>query len=152
MGHACQGLCPLRPPLSWSWAEPCNSRCCPQSLGILRKSGFRSLGTKPRDITCDLVECLAPIGRRPIRASVATVSFKSVRTCISFGWLFLLNAGIPPKSYNSLLFSAVGFLPLYTNTNHNDVGVMLIVCNGQCPQLFRVLLPGFVCGDGGSER
>jgi hypothetical protein len=50
----------------------------------------------------------------------------------------MFNAGIPKKSYNSLLFSAVVFLPLYIDTNHNDVGVMLILCNGECPQLFRV--------------
>jgi hypothetical protein len=38
------------------------------------------------------------------------------------GWLFLFNAGIPQKSYNILLLSAVVFLPLYIDTNHNDVG------------------------------
>jgi hypothetical protein len=64
----------------------------------------------------------AQIGRRPIRALVATVYFKLVRTRISIGWLFLSNAGIPHKSYHSLLFSAVVFLPLFINTKHNDVG------------------------------
>jgi hypothetical protein len=47
------------------------------------------------------------------------VSFKLVRTPISIGWLFLFNAGILKKS---LLFSAVVFLPLYIDTNPNDVG------------------------------
>jgi hypothetical protein len=42
---------------------------------------WRNQRSKPWDITRDLVECLAPIGRRPIRASVATGSFKLVRTC-----------------------------------------------------------------------
>jgi hypothetical protein len=65
---------------------------------------------------------LTPIGRRPIRASVATVSFKLVRTHISIGWLFLLNTWIPQKSHNCLLFSAVVFLPLYIDSYHNDVG------------------------------
>jgi hypothetical protein len=60
---------------------------------------------------------------RPIRASVATVSFKLVRTRISIGWLFLFDAGISKKSYKSLLFSAAVFLPLYIDANHNDVGV-----------------------------
>jgi hypothetical protein len=32
-----------------------------------------------------------------------------------------------------LLFSAVLFLPLYIDANHNDVGVMLVLCNGQWP-------------------
>jgi hypothetical protein len=27
-----------------------------------------------------------------------------------------------------------GVPPLYIDTSRNDVGVMLIVCNGQCPQ------------------
>jgi hypothetical protein len=66
---------------------------------------------------------MAPVGMRPIRASVAqTVYFKLVGTRVSIGWLFLFNAGIPPKSYNCLLFSAVVFLALYIDTNHNDVG------------------------------
>jgi hypothetical protein len=117
------------------WNYPC------LECGILRKSGFlsaRSLRTKPGDITRDLVECLAPIGRRPIRASGATVSFKLVWTRISIEWLFLFNAGIPPTSYTSLVVSADVFLPLYIDTNHADVGVMLTLCNGQCPQLFIV--------------
>jgi hypothetical protein len=110
---------------------------------ILRKSGLlysaHSLRTKPC-ITRYLVECRAPIGRRPIRASVATVSAELVRTRISIGgWLFLFN-GDSTKilQYLSLLFSAVVFLPLYIDTNHNDVGVTLILCNGQCPQLLSV--------------
>jgi hypothetical protein len=41
---------------------------------------------------------------------------------LSIDWLFQFNAGIPKKSYNSLLFSAVVFLPLYIDTNHNDAG------------------------------
>jgi hypothetical protein len=88
---------------------------------ILRKSvifSARSLRTKP---SSDTRECLAPIGRRPISAAVATVSFKLVRSRISIGWLCLFNAG-PQKSYNSSLFSAMVFLPLYIDTNHNDVG------------------------------
>jgi hypothetical protein len=36
-----------------------------------------------------------------------------------------------------LLILAVVFLPLHIDTNHNDVVVMLILCNGQCPQLIR---------------
>jgi hypothetical protein len=47
-----------------------------------RRLTAHSLHTNPCDITRDLVQCLAPIGRRPIRASVATVSFKFVRTLV----------------------------------------------------------------------
>jgi hypothetical protein len=43
-------------------------------LYILSLLSARSLRTN----THDLVVCLAPVGRRPIRASVATVSFKLV--------------------------------------------------------------------------
>jgi hypothetical protein len=50
---------------------------------------------------------------RQIRASVETI--------FQIGWLFLFNAEILKKSHNSLLFSAVVFLPLYINTNY-DVG------------------------------
>jgi hypothetical protein len=54
---------------------------------------------------------------------------------ISIGWLFLFNAGGESvKILQFLLFSAVVFLPLYIDTNHNAVGVMLILCNGQCTQ------------------
>jgi hypothetical protein len=74
-------------------------------------------------MTRDLVECLAQIGMRPIMASVATASFKLVieRAFLLAGYFSLFNAGIPQKSRNSLLFSAVvsspcismrGFLPL----------------------------------------
>jgi hypothetical protein len=60
------------------------------------------------DIMRELVWCLAPIGRRPIRAFVATVSFKLVRTRISIGWLLLFNAVIPQKSeFLALLGSGV---------------------------------------------
>jgi hypothetical protein len=35
---------------------------------------------------------------------------------------FCSTRGFQNKSYNSLLFSAVVFLPLFADTNHNDVG------------------------------
>jgi hypothetical protein len=50
------------------------------------------------------------------------VLFQIGSSAVSIGWLFLFNAGIPQTSYNSLLFSAVVFLPLHIDTNHNDVG------------------------------
>jgi hypothetical protein len=84
---------------------------------------------------------MAPIYWRPIRASVATVSLKLVRTRISIGWLILLvsvQRGDSPNILQFLLFSAVVFLPLHIDTNCNDLGVMLILCNGQCPQRFSV--------------
>jgi hypothetical protein len=54
---------------------------------------------------------------------IATESFKLTRTHISIGWLFLFNAGIPKNilQFLALLGSGVG-LPLYIDTNHNDVG------------------------------
>jgi hypothetical protein len=58
----------------------------------------------------------------PNRGSRSNLSFKLVGTHLSIGWLFLFNAGIHKKSYNSLLFSAVVFLPLYIDASHNDVG------------------------------
>jgi hypothetical protein len=65
----------------------------------------------------------------------------------NFYWLVI---SVPKKFLQSLLFLAVVFLPLYI---YNDVGVMLILSNGQCPQLFRVYYFGaFVYGDGGTER
>jgi hypothetical protein len=74
----------------------------------------RSLGAPHQALgyTRDLVECLAAIGRRPIRASIATLSFKVIS----------VQRGDSQKSYNSLLFPAVVFLPLCIDTNHNDVG------------------------------
>jgi hypothetical protein len=71
---------------------------------------------------------------------IATVSFKLVRTRISIGWLFPFNAGIPQKSYNSLLFSAVVFLPLYIDTNHNDVGG-----DAHCKYVMASDFTNFVC-------
>jgi hypothetical protein len=90
-------------------------------------------------------ECLAPIERRPIRASVATVSFKLVRTHYSIGWLFLFDAGIPPKSYNSLLFSAVCSSPCISMHIIMLLGVMLMLCNDQCPKLFKVYYIRALC-------
>jgi hypothetical protein len=69
-------------------------------------SARSSQSPPPRDITHDLVEFLVLIGRHPIRVSVATVSFKLVRTCISIGWSFLFNMGIPQK-FLALLSSGV---------------------------------------------
>jgi hypothetical protein len=87
--------------------------------GLLAYSAH-SLRTKPWDITRDLVAGVSSADRNePIRASVATESFKLVRTRISIGWLFMFNARIPQTSCNSLLFSAMVFLPLYID---NDVG------------------------------
>jgi hypothetical protein len=55
------------------------------------------------------MECLVPSGRRPIRASVATVSFKLVITHIS--WVVIsVQRGDSPKILQFLLFSAVVFL------------------------------------------
>jgi hypothetical protein len=76
--------------------------------------------------------------KAPIRASVATASFKLVRTRISIGWLFLFNAGIPqnptiPCSSRQWCSSPCTSIQIITM-----LGVMLILCNGQCPQLFRV--------------
>jgi hypothetical protein len=54
-----------------------------------------------------------------IRDISSGLSQVAIRTRISIGWLFGRNF---PK--NSLLFSAVVFLPLYAyiDTNHSDVG------------------------------
>jgi hypothetical protein len=95
-----------------------------------------------------------PIGNRPIRVSVATVCFKLVRTRVSIGLLFLFNAGIPKKSDNSLLFSAVVFLPCISIQIIMMLGVMLVSCNSQCPQLFRVYYFRALCAvtEGASAR
>jgi hypothetical protein len=62
----------------------------------------------------------------------------AIRTPISIGWLFLSWQEFPKSLLWVMLFLEVVFLPLYIDTNHNDVGVMLILCNGQCPQLILV--------------
>jgi hypothetical protein len=88
------------------------------------------VGTKPGDITRDLVECLASIGRRPIRESVVTVSFKLVRTRISIGWLFLfiniilsVQCGDSPKILQFLALLGRGVPPCISIMM---LGVMLI--------------------------
>jgi hypothetical protein len=78
---------------------------------ILRKSGLlsaRSLRTKPWDITRDLMECLAPFGRRPIRVSanwlehhfywlVISVQREDAPTILPF--LAFHDNGVPPPVY-----------------------------------------------------
>jgi hypothetical protein len=111
--------------------------------GILRKSGLLSacsLDTKPWDITHDLVECLAPIWRRPIRASVATVSFKLVRTPISHWLVISIQRGESPKMIQFLTLPGSGVPPPVCISIQiiMMLGVMLILCNSQCPQPFCV--------------
>jgi hypothetical protein len=109
---------------------------------ILRKSGLlstRSLATKPRDITRDLVECLAIMQRLEgaSRGIHSNCIFQFGSNAHFYCLVISVQREDSPKILQFLLFSAVMFLPLYIDTNHNDVGVMLIlICNAQCIQLF----------------
>jgi hypothetical protein len=76
--------------------------------------------TKPRDITRDLVS--SADWKAPNQGVRSNWIFQTGQNAHFYWVVISVQRGDSPKSYNSLLFSAVVVLPLYIDTNHNDVG------------------------------